>query len=298
MVVTDTILNKDKAGDTQSSEESLRVAVIEVVRMAIESILYTVFCYISTKWLLDRYQLRQTRADLPITQQSNQANMKESLEHMGFEMFARFLIQQHNIQHLLFVIEMSKFKAELSKHGLVEKDALGKYLEVEDILKRIDSAVVDAESFYRNCKHIMDNYIDKEGEYTVNISASMRTKVLEAFEELCKRRRGNIKDDAFNDKEMVILKMDTSHTIADGATQTRQERIRDEKTEADKESGRRLDRDNVSINLFFSVIELGFQDVWALLEHDSFGRFRCTKEFHDYKNNRLDNHAMKVSIPV
>merc|ERR1712008_325055 len=81
---------------------------------------------------------------------------------------------------------------------------------------------------------------------------------------------------------------------ADGKTQTRQE-LRDEKTEAVNEKGRRLDRDNLSVNMFLDVIDLGLQDVWHLLENDSFVRFRCSKEFHDWSNNQMDNQSDEES---
>merc|ERR1719464_428484 len=255
--------------------------------MVIVSGLFTVFCYISTKWLLDRYKMRKFREGMSITQNSNDCDMKTTLERNGFELFATHLIKEHSVQHLLFVLEASKLKMQLLKHKLVEKEVVGKYLDCKDILCRVDSECFDAETFYRNCKHCIDKYIDREGEYTVNISERVRTKVLEAFEDLYDRRALNAKNDASDDKAILELKVEAT---ADGKTQTRQE-LRDEKTAAVVETGRRLDRDNVSVNLFLDVIDLGLQDVWHLLENDSFARFRCTKEFHDWNNNQMDNQA-------
>merc|ERR1712204_95603 len=108
-----------------------------------------------------------------------------------------------------------------------------------------------------------------------------------AFEDLYDRRALNDKNDVSDDKAILELKVEAT---ADGKTQTRNE-LRDEKTIAVVESGLRLDRDNVSVNLFLDVIDLGLQDVWHLLENDSFARFRCTKEFHDWNNNQMDNQA-------
>merc|ERR1712157_464258 len=53
IIITDAMLDKDLKGETQSSEQNLTVAVI---RMVIVTILYSFFCFISTKWLLDRHQ--------------------------------------------------------------------------------------------------------------------------------------------------------------------------------------------------------------------------------------------------
>merc|ERR1712204_128419 len=94
----------------------------------------------------------------------------------------------------------------------------------------------------------------------------------------------------FDDKAIIELKIEAT---ADGATQTRQE-LRDEKTEAVNEKGRRLDRDNISVNAFLDVIDLGLHDVWHLLENDSFVRFRCSKEFHDWSNNQMDNQQKQM----
>merc|ERR1712204_68931 len=93
-----------------------------------------------------------------------------------------------------------------------------------------------------------------------------------------------------DDKAIIDLKIDAT---ADGATQTRQE-LTDEKTEAVNEKGRRLGRDNIRINAFLDVIDLGLQDVWHLLENDSFVRFRCSKEFHDWTNNQMDNQQKQM----
>ena len=54
---------------------------------------------------------------------------------------------------------------------------------------------------------------------------------------------------------------------------------------AEQQQKHDLDRDRWSINAMMAVVDAEMQDVWHLLENDSFARFRCTKHFQDHQLN-------------
>ena len=267
-----TILGTDYLFD----EGQIELAI--VVRMGCFTVMFILFCYISTKWLINKFHARQKRSEL-VMQNSNEAEMKDTLEKIGFNLFAMHLITEHSVQHLLFVLEVSKLKAQCLRHGFISKRDAGRYLEAEDILKRVDSEVFDAESFYRNAQHIMEKYIDWEGEYSVNISAFVRNKVLEAFDELCERRAKVIRQ-----RKEAMLNSVTIHPLTTGGTiNIAAVEMRTEMHE--KQKAMELDGDRYNIKARMAVIDVGMQDVWHLLENDSFARFRCSKEFHRHQMN-------------
>ena len=241
--------------------------------------------------MLKKHAYREKRTKL-VTQNSNEAEMKETLENIGLTLFAMHLIKEHSVQHLLFVLEVSKLKAQCLRHGFIKKQDIGKYLEVRDILKRIDSEVFDAESFFRNAKHIMCNYVDWEGDYAVNISSATRAKVLTAFEKLCERR------------EKVIQETAAEVALSSGATpptpptannmMTNRPSTNGRGMNAEQQQKHDLDRDKWSINAMMAVVDAGMQDVWHLLENDSFARFRCSKQFHDHQMNCNANNTSNM----
>jgi len=257
-----------------------------ILRMAFYTIFFLFFSYISTKWLLIKHKRRAKRSKL-VSQNSMEAEMKDTLERIGFNLFAMHLIKEHSVHHLLFVLEVSKLKAQCLKHGFIDKKDAGKYLEVRDILKRVDSEVFDTESFFRNAKHIMDKYVDWEGEYAVNISSYARNNVLSAFEELREWR-----DDLNVDKQNSNTATSSSHTsnlTVSTATPPTTNRMSINQSEVNMDHFHKKEVDfdirKEAISKMMAVVDAGMQDVWHLLENDSFARFRCSKEFHAHRMN-------------
>merc|ERR1712154_136125 len=125
-------------------------------------------------------------------------------------------------------------------------------------------------SFFRNAKHIIEKYVDWEGEYAVNISSYTRENVLKSFEELC-----IWKDSLIQEKE----NSDENTTSSTATPPTQQSRA---STKFGTGPTLKEDRKR-AISKIMVVVDTGMQDVWHLLENDSFARFRCSKEFYEHQ---------------
>ena len=110
-----------------------------------------IYCYVSTKWLLNKQYEREALASALKEKSGNtvQISMKEVLEKCGFNLFAKHLIKEHSVHHLLFVLEVSKLKEQCMFHGFIDEEAVGNVLKVKDILLRFGSDVSSTKSCSR-----------------------------------------------------------------------------------------------------------------------------------------------------
>merc|ERR1712228_981098 len=133
-------------------------------------------------------------------------------------------------------------------------------------------------------KHLMDKYIDWEGEYAVNISSFARDELLDAFEILTNEREERkiaVQKNGVSGRENKAIHVNggfRKHLAMNLTAESRQSIIEGSaQGTIDLVQG----LDVASISAFMLVMVKGMQDVWDLLEGDSFSRFRCSEEFKE-----------------
>merc|ERR1711997_946885 len=90
--------------------------------------------------------------------------MREVLQNKDmFDLFALHLAKEFGIESLLFLYEAMAFKNQCLLNGLLDNnddaDNCGITLEFDNSVKRVNSDIIDMNSFYYNLKYMVMRYI-------------------------------------------------------------------------------------------------------------------------------------------
>eukprot|EP01083_Nonionella_stella_P050740 134882_1 len=185
----------------------IAIGIVSIAGSALETILFNMFtstcCYImafvSTHWVITQYHAQQTgfKRELAVQLSTrsviNKVKGRPSLEDVlstkdGFDLFANHLVREFSIENLFFVFEMVQIKNELVNNRLIDVDDIGVVIAIDfermKHVRRKDSHIHSVEEMIANIEYIVMQYVEMEGDYTVNVSARARNKLLHEYERL------------------------------------------------------------------------------------------------------------------
>ena len=103
----------------------------------------------------------------------------------GFESFAEQLVREFSIKNLLFLLEMVQIKDQILARKLLKSAQIEFMLEFDKKvmhIRRENSKIRNMDECMVNIGWIVDHYIDAYADYAVNISSTVRNRILTATE--------------------------------------------------------------------------------------------------------------------
>ena len=219
----------------------------------------------------------------------------------GFDLFAHHLVKEFSIEHLTFLFEIMQLKYDIIDNGLINEEIdkngddinLGIMFKIgEFYMKKIRRntykfETTSAVNVYERLAFLMYNYVDLNGDYSINISAKIRNKLMNKMEDIM------IEYD-YMEKSNSMLTRSFSRTYdafaginIDGKHEmiSSQEDIHNEMDEIcvigiKKNKNVIVDEgEKEKMVKYFKLMDIVIEDVLQMLSSDSYHRFMQTKKF-------------------
>ena len=189
-----------------------------------------------------------------------------------FDLFAIHLANEFSIENLAFALEAMQAKNDLIHYNLCSQDEVGllipmasERMEKTRRKKRCEEYTVDDLS--EDVQYLMDQYIDRSAEYSVNLSASTRNRSLEIYSKL--------------EHERSQRTIDGNGTETDIEMQTAGSGIDIVFSKDDQQRGTRVDGRLCA--QYASLLDNALGEIVGLLRSDSFSRFRRSAAYKKLK---------------
>eukprot|EP01083_Nonionella_stella_P099711 280354_1 len=199
---------------------------------------------------LQTHEQRLRRSFLTTFTKVTHIRFEKIMSHRaGVEAFAKHLADEYGLESMLFIIEMSQYKATVHMKYALKclEDKKTKALptagtEIFSIDKILDVSWMPMDprmltySPYKIALYLYDKYIESAADLTINISSTNRRSLYKAFKELALR----------------IPHHDTTQDIA---------------------------FDPLVINILYTLFDEALIEIWHLVQMDTFTRFKTTETF-------------------
>lgn len=261
---------------------------------------------IPTHWVIMQYNKQCKKQLIYQIEKSESAseyvNNRLTLEQIlatkdGFDVLANHLVNEFSIENLFFVFELVQIKKELIDHGLIGEEAVGAMIQID--LQRIanfrrkDSHIYNKAEMKKNLRYVVQQYIEENGEFCINISSELRRTTLTAWDDLCRiDDEGTASASAHAESAHVQIDVDVGS--GDG---NEHEHVTEVEVDCvvDPDDGVCMDivyhtgnneyEQNVKvIKEYLDVFELSMIEIIALIRNDSLNRFYDTKSYLALRN--------------
>jgi len=249
-------------------------ALKSTVRIVCFTLISAPFYYISTKWVIDQYELRMAE-NVKRTKHAEHCQRKVSLHGIFadkdyFDLFAQHLVREFSIENLLFLLDVTHFKAQCVKAQFVESDADAISFTFARTVTRPNSEVTDAISFLENLCYIHQRYIAQSAEYPINIPYTLRAdfkSVYTPYSRLFAERRRRVRPRSTDPTNLAIYLAFSEN-----------------------------ERPSV-VRQFVDLLNSAVTEITRLMQLDSLLRFRSSQEYLDCWH-RKHNDARKLISPI